>query len=56
MKQTEDFIRENFYRFQEELLHLLRIPSVSADPAYTPSVLACAHEVAAQRCSTGRSD
>lgn len=47
MTKTNSYIDEHLSRFTEELMSLLRIPSVSADPAYTASVLACANEVAA---------
>ncbi len=53
MIKTNTYIDEHLSRFTTELISLLRIPSVSADPAYTPSVLACAHEVAAQLKTIG---
>ncbi|MEO1713660.1 MAG: dipeptidase [Bacteroidota bacterium] len=38
MEKTQAYIKANQGRFLEELLDLLRIPSVSADPAYTADV------------------
>lgn len=38
MEQTQAFISQNRERFLDELLDLLRIPSVSADPAYADDV------------------
>lgn len=34
MKSTQSYIKENKERFLNELLEILRIPSISADPAY----------------------
>jgi acetylornithine deacetylase/succinyl-diaminopimelate desuccinylase-like protein len=48
MTKTTTYIDQHLGRFTDELMALLRIPSVSADPAYSTSVLACANEVAAQ--------
>jgi len=44
----EQYIEENKDRFLEELFELLRIPSISADPAFKESVFACA-ELTAQK-------
>ena len=38
MEQTQNFISTNKDRFLDELMDLLRIPSVSADPAYKTDV------------------
>lgn len=38
MQTTQEYIKTNQDRFLEELLDLLRIPSVSADPAYKEDV------------------
>ena len=46
MIKSANFIESNFDRFQHELFDLLRIPSVSADPAFKHSVLECANSVA----------
>ncbi len=45
MKKTQDYIQKNKDRFLSELLDLLRIPSVSADPAYKKDVLKTAKAV-----------
>jgi acetylornithine deacetylase/succinyl-diaminopimelate desuccinylase-like protein len=34
MQAAQNYIQENKQRFLDELFDLLRIPSVSADPAY----------------------
>jgi len=39
MKNPKDYIAQNKERFLEELIELLKIPSVSADPAYAQDVL-----------------
>ena len=46
MDQTQKFIEENKERFLNELIELLKIPSVSADPAYNQDVLNTADKVA----------
>ncbi len=46
MQAVQDYIQENKDRFLDELLDLLRIPSVSADPAYKGDVLKTADFVA----------
>lgn len=46
MQAVQDYIKSNKERFLEELLELLRIPSVSADPAYKADVLKTADFVA----------
>ncbi|MGB0914530.1 MAG: peptidase dimerization domain protein, partial [Crocinitomicaceae bacterium] len=38
MEKTQSYIQENKDRFLNELLDLLRIPSVSADPAFAGDV------------------
>jgi len=43
---TTDFIANNKERFLEELLDLLRIPSISADPQYSKDVKRCANVIA----------
>ena len=43
---TNDYIQQNRDRFLNELFDLLRIPSVSADPAYGGDVRKCAEAVA----------
>lgn len=46
MKKTQAYIKKNKERFLEELLELLRIPSISADPKYKKDVHKCAKFVA----------
>ncbi len=46
MDKTQQFIQENKQRFLDELIELLKIPSISADPAYTQDVLDTADKVA----------
>ena len=46
MEHIKDYINENKDRFINELIELLRIPSISADPAYKKNVLDCADAVA----------
>ena len=45
MKETLDYIQENKQRYVDELFELLKIASISADPAYKDEVLKCADEV-----------
>ncbi|SFH92004.1 dipeptidase [Halpernia frigidisoli] len=46
MENTLKYIEENKSRFVDELISLLKIASVSADPAFKSEVLKCADEVA----------
>jgi acetylornithine deacetylase/succinyl-diaminopimelate desuccinylase-like protein len=46
MKATQQYIKDNQERFLEELMDLLRIPSVSADPAFAGDVRKTAESVA----------
>jgi acetylornithine deacetylase/succinyl-diaminopimelate desuccinylase-like protein len=46
MQAAQEFIQANKQRFLDELFDLLRIPSVSADPAYNKDVAECADMVA----------
>jgi acetylornithine deacetylase/succinyl-diaminopimelate desuccinylase-like protein len=46
MEHINQYINEHKERFIEELMDLLRIPSISADPAYAKEVLSCAEAVA----------
>lgn len=46
MENTLKYIEENKPRFVEELISLLKIASISADPAFKKEVLNCAEEVA----------
>ena len=45
MEHIKTYIQEHKDRFVEELMDLLRIPSISADPAYSQDVNACAESV-----------
>ena len=45
MEHINNYIQEHKERFIEELMDLLRIPSISADPAYSKEVFNCAEEV-----------
>lgn len=53
MKATNSFIQENKDRFLNELLELLKIPSISADPAYSKEVKKTAEFVAEQLKNIG---
>jgi acetylornithine deacetylase/succinyl-diaminopimelate desuccinylase-like protein len=46
MQAVQNYIQQNRERFLEELFTLLRIPSISADPAYRDDVKRCAESVA----------
>tara|TARA_B100000900_G_scaffold305249_1_gene263910 strand:- start:10428 stop:11813 length:1386 start_codon:yes stop_codon:yes gene_type:complete len=46
MEHIKKYINENKNRFINELIELLKIPSISADPAYKKDVLNCAEAVA----------
>ena len=46
MEHIKNYINENKDRFISELIELLKIPSISADPAYKDDVLNCADAVA----------
>lgn len=45
MKSAKDYIEQNKDRFLDELIELLKIPSISADSAYKESVLEAAEAV-----------
>ncbi|GAB5551179.1 MAG: dipeptidase [Saprospiraceae bacterium] len=53
MQKTQAYIKANQDRFLEELLDLLRIPSVSADPAFKEDVQKAAHFVADKMKAAG---
>ncbi|MHA8065410.1 dipeptidase [Aquirufa sp. ROCK2-A2] len=53
MNQTKSYIQSNKERFLSELLDLLRIPSISADPTYAHSVRQTAEWVAANLSKAG---
>ena len=46
MSNIKDYIEKHKDRFIDELIELLKIPSVSADPSYAKDVLNCANAVA----------
>jgi acetylornithine deacetylase/succinyl-diaminopimelate desuccinylase-like protein len=46
MQNTQKYIQENKQRFLDELIELLRIPTISADSSYTNDVLNGAEKVA----------
>ena len=53
MNNSRAYISENKERFLEELMDLLRIPSVSADPAFAGDVVKTANEVAKRLTEAG---
>lgn len=53
MNGTQTFISENKQRFLDELIELLRIPSISADPEYAGDVVKTAEAVANSLKSAG---
>jgi acetylornithine deacetylase/succinyl-diaminopimelate desuccinylase-like protein len=53
MSPTKEYIKTNEKRFLDELLELLRIPSVSADSKYKPDVLKMADAVKAKLIAAG---
>jgi len=53
MKNTQQYIQQNKEKFLNELLKILRIPSISADPAYRKDVAACAENLADHMKSIG---
>ena len=53
MSDTQNYIQQNKERFLEELKDLLRIASISADPAYNQDVLNCADAVAKHLANAG---
>ena len=46
MEHIKEYINKNKERFINELIELLKIPSISADPNYKKDVLNCAEAVA----------
>ena len=53
MEHINNYINENKDRFINELIDLLKIPSISADPAYSDDVLNCADVVAKAMTDAG---
>jgi acetylornithine deacetylase/succinyl-diaminopimelate desuccinylase-like protein len=56
MSEVKDYIEENRERFLNELMQLLRIPSVSADPEYKDDVLKTAEMVKTRLVEAGISN
>lgn len=50
---TKKYTQANKDRYLNELFELLRIPSISADPAYNEDMLSCANAIANQMNSLG---
>lgn len=46
MDKAHQFQQENKQRFLDELFELLKIPSISADSAYSKDILNCATSIA----------
>lgn len=53
MERTDAYIDQNLTRFRDELFELLRIPSISTDPAYADRVQEAARWVAARMEGAG---
>lgn len=53
MNSTINYIKENRDRFLTELFDLLKLPSISADPAYSPQVALTAEKVAESLMNAG---
>ncbi|MFM6935049.1 MAG: dipeptidase [Flavobacteriales bacterium] len=53
MKNTQQYIQQNKEKFLNELLQILRIPSISADPTYVKDVATCAENLADHMKSIG---
>lgn len=56
MQSTLDYISQNKTRYVNELFELLKIASISADPAYKNDVLQCAEKVAEHLKNAGADD
>lgn len=53
MLKTQTYIREHKDRFINELIQLLKIPSISADPSYKEAVLEAAETLKKKLCKAG---
>ena len=53
MEYINKYIEDNKERFINELIELLKIPSISADPSYKKDVLNCANAVSAALKNAG---
>lgn len=53
MKDTKAYVEENKQRFLDELIELLKLPSISADPAYKKDMLTTAEAVKKELLAAG---
>ena len=53
MLNTQEYIQNNLDKFLQELISLLKIPSVSADPSYAVEVNKCAGQIAESLIAIG---
>ena len=53
MQDPTDYINQNKERFINELIELLKIPSVSADPAFSQDVLDASEAIKASLLRSG---
>ncbi|MCB9203127.1 MAG: dipeptidase [Flavobacteriales bacterium] len=53
MEQTNNYIDSNKDKFLQELIELLKIPSISADPMYAQNLLDCADAIAKNLVESG---
>ncbi|MFD2698680.1 dipeptidase [Mesonia sediminis] len=53
MNKSKAYLEENKERFLEELIDLLKLPSISADPSYKDDVIATAHMVKKRLAEAG---
>src|SRR5574343_1442878 len=53
MSDKQSYIQQNKQRFLDELIELLKIASISADPAYNQDVLNCSDAVAKHLANAG---
>ena len=53
MEHIKNYIDQNKNRFLDELIELLKIPSISADPAFAKDVLNCAEKVKSSLIEAG---
>jgi len=56
VSDIQGFLSEHRARFEEELKDLLRIPSISTDPAHLQDIVACAEHIAASLRTMGIED
>ncbi|MFI3321086.1 MAG: dipeptidase [Rikenellaceae bacterium] len=53
MKKTQEYISQNKERFLEELFSIIAIPSISAESAHKPDMVACAEAIADKILAAG---